>query len=366
MRIVILQDHLRLGGTESQTLELFRRWNRSGVEVFLIVYRPGGQLAARLLGMDGTWTVLQNRDYHLNWLAPGLGAELRRLNPDAVLMMGRNGHRYGGWIEKAFPGIVRVATFRTRRTLPPSYRRALVRADRVIANSEAGRERLLGMEIGVNPGRIVVVPNGLLRPPPEDESAREASRVEARRRLGYAEGQRVLLYLGSFVPGKRVDWLLETLHGMEGDWVLRLVGDGPRRPGLASKWRGRDGRFHFVGREVDPADSLAGADLMVSGSVEEGLPNALIEGQAWGLPVVAVRIEGVSEVIAGGRTGAVVEPEDAEGFRREVGRWLGAGEDVRRAAREWALRRFDPEVRATEMLDQVISAVKGRGNDGKA
>lgn len=354
-----------MGGTEAQSLELFRRWSSGGVEVYLILYRPGGALAERLLEADGTWKVLQPGDLHLNWLAPGLIGELRALSPDAVVMMGRNGHRLGQRIARELPDIVRIATFRTRRSLPPTYRRALAGADRVMVNSAAGRERLLGMGLGLNPEKVTVVPNGLLRPPPPDLETWKQQRSEARRRQGYREEQTVLLYLGSFLPGKRVDWLLETLHRLDGDWILRLVGDGPLRPRLAARWRKRDERFRFVGREADPAESLAAADLMVSGSVEEGLPNALIEGQAWGLPVVAVGIEGVAEGIRPGVTGAIVEPSDAEGFRRAVGKWMRVEASVRQEARDWAMNRFDPEARAREMLDIVIAAVKARRCDGK-
>lgn len=364
MRIVILQDHLRLGGTESQTLELLDRWGEFGVEVFLILYRPGGSLSARLRDDPGRSRVLQRCDLGLNWLAPGLMTELHRLGPDAVVMMGRNGHRYARRIERELPQVVRVATFRTRRTLPRGYRFALARADRVIANSQAGRDRLVGMGIGVDPDRVSVVRNGLLRTPPDDVEAWSRVRAMARVRLGYLEGRKVLLYLGSLLPGKRVGWLLETLHGMEGDWVLRVVGDGPQRPGLTSEWRDRDRRFEFVGIETEPTVSLAAADLMVSGSVEEGLPNALIEGQAWGLPVVAVGVEGVSEAIAPGRTGAIVGPEDRAEFRRAVLSWMNADERVRTASRTWALERFDPEKRAREMLDLVIRAVEARNRSG--
>jgi glycosyltransferase involved in cell wall biosynthesis len=57
---------------------------------------------------------------------------------------------------------------------------------------------------------------------------------------------------------------------------------------------------------------LAAADVLVLSSDTEGLPGVVLEAGAAGLPVVATRVGGVTECVADGETGLLVEPGDAD------------------------------------------------------
>ena len=105
MRIWLLQDRLRSGGTERQTVLLARAFHASGHEVTVVTFRPGGVLKPTLGTLPHR--VLQGFDTGLNWFAPGLVRVARAAAPEVVLCMGRMANCYAGRL--AHMNIVRKA-----------------------------------------------------------------------------------------------------------------------------------------------------------------------------------------------------------------------------------------------------------------
>jgi glycosyltransferase involved in cell wall biosynthesis len=66
----------------------------------------------------------------------------------------------------------------------------------------------------------------------------------------------------------------------------------------------------FAGHRTDVPEILQALDIFVLPSNWEGLPNAVLEAMAAGLPVVATRVGGVPEVVVEGQTGILVPPRD--------------------------------------------------------
>ena len=71
MKIIVLQDHLRSGGTERHSIFLSRGLGQMGHESELVTFRPGGVLAP---SVGSPHRSLQPFDTGIDWLAPGLGA----------------------------------------------------------------------------------------------------------------------------------------------------------------------------------------------------------------------------------------------------------------------------------------------------
>jgi len=69
-------------------------------------------------------------------------------------------------------------------------------------------------------------------------------------------------------------------------------------------------RFRFLGFQSDPISVLVGADLFVLTSRHEGLPIALLEAMALGVPPVVTAVGGVPEVVTDGADGVLVAPGD--------------------------------------------------------
>lgn len=113
---------------------------------------------------------------------------------------------------------------------------------------------------------------------------------------------------------------------------LDLVGSGPLEQDLAAQVRrlGLDGRVRMLGTrsEREVAELLAAADIFVLASVitpigwMDGIPVALMEALASGVPVIASRLSGIPELVRDGETGVLAEPGEptdlVTAFRRTI------------------------------------------------
>lgn len=93
---------------------------------------------------------------------------------------------------------------------------------------------------------------------------------------------------------------------------LLIIGDGPARADIEREIEatGLSGSVELLGRREDVHDILRTVDGVVSASVDEALPTALIEGAACGLPVVAADAGGTREIVFDGVNGRLVPIRD--------------------------------------------------------
>jgi len=346
MKILILQDRLRSGGTERQSLLLGRAFAAAGHEALLLTFRPGGALGAPEPAPGGLRRAsLQAFDTGLDWLAPGLSRRVRRLGPDIVLCMGRMANCRAGGLQAVLPKAAVVATLRTGKPLPWLFRRSLARVRHVIANSGEARGALVAGH-GVPADRVTVIRNPLVFPPPAGEGRDDSVRA----RFGAGPRTTVLLCVAMFRREKNQRELVEMAAGLPAglDWQLWLAGDGPARAACerAAARLGVAARVKFPGLVADPGPLYRAADIAVHASWSESLSNFLIEAQARGLPVVACEARGVRECVVPGRTGWVVARGDRGAFRAAVARLAAEGPAARAArsaeAAAFAREAFDP------------------------
>ncbi len=132
------------------------------------------------------------------------------------------------------------------------------------------------------------------------------------------EGPMRLLFVGRLVTQKGLDVLFRALAMMKGhhDWTLTIAGEGPLKDELAmaAQQLGIGDRVTFRGwleRGQLPA-VYKDADAFVLPSRDEGMPNAMLEAMAAGLPVIGSRVSGLEEVVSDGETGLLVSPDDAD------------------------------------------------------
>ena len=116
--------------------------------------------------------------------------------------------------------------------------------------------------------------------------------------------------------------------------VTVIVGDGPMRAELTDKIAaaGLSGRVRLAGFRPDVPDVLRAADVFCLPSHMEGLPNAVLEACAAGLPVVATGVGGVPELVVDGETGLLVAPGRPEALADAIGRLLDDPPLARRLA----------------------------------
>ena len=355
-RLVILLQELKFGGSQTQALELARGLDpeRFQVELWTLMagldLLPRAQawgLKVRQLGQGGyVWPVALAR----------LARELRRRRPDILLLYTGIPNIWGRLLGR--PAGVPVIVGTSRGSL--EHRRQIERllwpwADHLICNAR-GLAELLADRAGVDPGRLSIIPNGVdcerfaPRPPEEPPT----HRVLCLGRLSREKGQATLLEAFDQVAGR---------HPQAELW---LVGDGPLRQRLASRARQSPhaSRIHLRPAGDDVAALLARAGLLALPSWHEGMPNAVLEAMASGLPVLASRLPGVEEVMEQEASGLMLPPGDVPAWAAALERLL-ADPDLGRAwgrrGRVLARRRLSlaAMVQAHQELFERLLAAKG-------
>jgi glycosyltransferase involved in cell wall biosynthesis len=311
LRVMVVQDFLRSGGTERQSVLLANGLSARGHEVSLLTFRTGGVLAPSV-APGVLRRALQGMDTGLDWFAPGLRRAVRDWAPDVVLCMGRMANGLGAWIGRTPVRV--VATLRSGKDLPWLYRRSLRVACHVVANSAVVARRAVEHH-GVDLARVSVVPNAVVFPPAAFDVA---ERIALRERWGAGPSTVVVLCVAMFRREKNLRGLVEMMAALPeraGDWQLWLAGEGRE---LAAVRRRADAlgltpRVRFMGFCADPRPLYRAADVAALASGCESLPNFLVEAHAHGVPSVAFDAGGVAEC-----GGCVVPWGERERFTGEL------------------------------------------------
>ncbi len=324
MKILLVQDFLRSGGTERQTVRLARAFAAAGHETHLVTFRPGGPLRPSEPGENLTLVSLQKRDSRLDWWAPGLRRYAKTVSPEVVLCMGRMANSYGRALQVALPSTAVISTMRTGKPLPLPFRRSLGATAHVIANSAAAGDHLIDA-YNVPGEKITVIPNGLVFAP-QGAQTDEETRSSIRAKFGAKPDDVILVDVAMFRPEKNQLDLIDMVKTLDPDlpWRLWLAGEGPTVEKCRSHAAalGLADRVTLLGWHPDPRPIYRAADIAVHASKRESLSNFLIEAQAHGLPAVARAARGVSETFVDGKTGFLIEPDDLAGFAAAVTRLL--------------------------------------------
>ena len=134
-----------------------------------------------------------------------------------------------------------------------------------------------------------------------------------------------------------------------------FIGNGPLRTELESQAKERelDKHIHFLGNRQDVPELLAASDLFVLPSLWEGLPMALLEAMATGLPVIATKVSGTVQVVIPDESGILVPPGDVEELAQSIGFLLHDPKRARsmgQAARQRVVKNFSAQKQAAEHL----------------
>ncbi len=297
--------------------------------------------------------------------------ELRAAAP-AVVHLWQDGTILAGALAALLAGVPRIVL--SVRTAPPQDRpeRAspdhdalyplLARIPGVTwtANSHFAATRYAAC-LGMEAGRIRVIPNGLA---PLRTAASPATRAMAGHLAARAGGDGPLIgAVIRFDENKRPFLMLDCaalLLARRPDARFVLVGDGPLREAAEARAAalGIAGRVLFTGRSADVGFWLSRMDALLLLSRIEGLPNALLEAQQAGVPVVTTPAGGAPEALRDGETGFVLASAAAPSAEEAVAALLriiasgGRRGAMARAARRFATERFGLE----RMLEGTVES----------
>ncbi len=202
-------------------------------------------------------------------------------------------------------------------------------------------------------GKIVEMRNGIVVPPPPPERSGPCGR---------------LIFAGATDRAKGIFELLEAFRRVRDAHpfvTLTVAGGGRHFDDLQSRIEREDlaDAVSLLGWVPhDQMVNLFGAhDVFVLPSHQEGLPNALLEAMAAGLPVVATRVGSIPDAVTHGHDGLLIEVGDVEGLTASIQQLVSDTERTRamgRSARATVASRYDIEQvwpLFSEALDRAIA-----------
>jgi glycosyltransferase involved in cell wall biosynthesis len=323
--VVFVLPTFDIGGAERAAARTAARLDRNRFEPRVLAFVRGtGRLIPELEagGVPARWLAPDRRP------APMLLARffraVREEAPDVLMtymfhanQAGRLARRLG--LVRAVVSSERVVGWESRIRI--ALNRATAGwADALTTNSREGRE-FWARRLGVPAERIVVVCNGVdTRAFPRASRERsDTIRLGVLARLHRANGHETLLSALSILAARRAGWRCV------------LAGDGPeeRRLRTLAASGGLASLVEFAGHSSDAPRFLATLDIYVHPCLVSGMPNAVLEAMATGLPVVATAVGGTPEAVVDGETGLLVPPRDPEALAAALERLI-ADEPLRR------------------------------------
>lgn len=335
IRIAFCITDLDAGGAERALVQIVTRLDRRRWEPFVFCLSGEGELAAVLRDAGIVVVCLGANNRHRLRVVWRLSRRLAKLRPTILQTFLYHANIAGRLAGKAarIPVIVSGIRVAEKRS---GFRLWLDRAtDWMVARHVCVSQDVAGFSAargGLPVSKICVIPNGV-------DAARlgEAPRADLAQ-FGIPPASRTLLFVGRLDPQKGPFVLLaaaKDLLARYSDLHVLLVGEGPLGEKLRA-WVAKENlpsRIHFAGRRNDVPSLFRAADLFVLPSLWEGLPNVVLEAMAAGVPVVATRVEGVSDLLIDGRTGLIVPPDSAADLGEAIDRLLVDPDHARQMAR---------------------------------
>jgi glycosyltransferase involved in cell wall biosynthesis len=186
----------------------------------------------------------------------------------------------------------------------------------------------------------------------------EVDKAHVVRELGLPSDALVVAVVATFKLQKGHRYLIEALPAVITQFPkvhLLFIGDGEQRDALQTQVERNcvDKHVHFMGFRQDIPQLLAASNFFVLPSLWEGLPMALIEAMASGLPVIATAVSGSKQVVVDGESGLLVAPGNATQLEQALVRLLSNPELAQalgRAAQARVATRFGAKKQAEEHI----------------
>lgn len=186
---------------------------------------------------------------------------------------------------------------------------ALQSAQAVISvSSRMGEEAI---RLGMEPQRLVVIPNGV-----DLEHFKVRDKLECRAKLNLPMSGRVLVTVAHLGHRKGHHEVIEALASLPEDVRLVIVGGGAQGGSKeqlleVARTHGVAERLILPGRQAYDLIPFfyAAADASVLASYREGCPNAVLESLACGIPVVATDVGAVPDILPQPQCGRIVPPQ---------------------------------------------------------
>jgi L-malate glycosyltransferase len=373
-KVFFLLDSLNVGGTETQAVELATRLDSEHYDVTLGCLRARGPLLEKLAG-----TTVSVREFYPKGGFDSIHGMYQMFR--LAIFLRRGGFRivhthdlYANLLGIPAAVLARVPViissqrdlahldlYKTRRRV--WLRRLQKFSTVVLTNANAVREAVLA-ENHFAPQKVRVIHNGV-----DMERFGHESRDRDWLVPGGSREKWIVLVGNMHSDVKGHPWLVAAAGAVTREFPdvrFILVGDGAERKNFERQVAelGLERHFLFLGRRDDVPRVLECCDIAVLPSKAEGLPNAVLEYLAVGLPTVASRVGGNAEILQDGKTGLLVPSEDSSALSEALLRLLrdpGFAASLGKNGREYVASQFSFQ-RMIQNTDQLYTELlRSRG-----
>jgi glycosyltransferase involved in cell wall biosynthesis len=229
-------------------------------------------------------------------------------------------------------------------------------------------EKAMLQTIGPIQDKITVICNGV----DVKRYHRPVDKIGVRDQLGLKADADLISVVATLKEQKGHRYLVEALPSIvpqHPDLHVLFIGDGELREELQAQVERLNlgDHVHFLGNRSDVPELLAASDLFVLPSLWEGLPMALLEAMASGLPIVATEVSGTVQAMIPNETGILVPPGDAQQLAQAIEQ-LFSDPAQAQAMGAAARRRVQEEFSAQKQADEHLALYRhllNRAQDGK-
>lgn len=354
-----------VGGSQLLGLELARQLKDDGAEILCAALdSTPGPLSQRCndYGLPVVDLAIPSRSpLGRNGVSWGLVRRLRQLRVDAIHLQHFLGLNKLG-LPARIAGIQRVvatehSVFDVSQSLAGRFRvRINWRLATAITVVHQGIKDYLCTELKVPAERVSIIPVGV-----DVEKFHREDRAARREELGF-RNELVFVFVGRLAPVKNIAQLAQAFLSIQSEGTARsrllVVGDGEEMSLLRALVDAHPfaDRVTLVGEQSDVRRFLAAADVFVLNSSSEGMPRALVEAMATGLPAICPAIGYLPEMIAG--RGWLTEPgrrSSLEEAMRSVIDDPRIVEDPGRKSRAYVREQFNARAAAAKYRQLLVN-----------
>ena len=356
MRVMFLSTSMGMGGADKQLLSAAQLMLAKGREVLIVSLTQLGPM-----GLEARSSGIRTESLEMRRGVPDPRGLIRLVRlarawkPDVLHSHMVHANLMARVLRLFVPIPVMVSTIHNIYEGGPlwmaAYRMSNSLVDHMTIISEAAANRFVAE--GIVPRELLsCVPNGV--DTERFRSVPAGARSALRQSLGL-ENEFIWLAVGRFEVAKDYPNMLRAfalVHDQHPNAVLLLVGHGSLQNEVESLAQSLNlgDQIRFLGVRGDVPEVMSAADGYVMSSAWEGMPIALLEAAAAGLPIVATLVGGNHEVVRQDESGILVPPRDHAGLGRAMLRLMGLSDIERRAMGE----RGREHVRAHYGLGRVV------------
>ena len=189
-------------------------------------------------------------------------------------------------------------------------------------------------------------------------------RKKKRAELGLNAEDIALISMGDLIERKNYSVAIQAVSEAQNDKLHYFIcGEGAEGNSLRSfaKQLNVTRQIHFLGFRADIKELLAASDIFVFTTKQEGLPRSMMEAMASGLPCVASRIRGNTDLLENTEGGFLCDPHDASDFGEKIN-ILAINNELREkmgSANRKAIQKFSTENVVQEMQNIYAAELLG-------